>query len=387
VTGSTRGHGEAFGIRRLTLAHFRTYERLSLETEAGGVILTGQNGIGKTNILEALSLLSSGKGLRRAATASLARLVAGQPSGPWAVGVRLATEDGDHQIGIGQDGDHPGRRHIRVDGTAGTHGELSRFCRFTWLTPAQDRVFVGSRGERLRFFDRLALALFPEHGTAWLRYENAMRQRTRLLEDGGDEAWLAGLESEMAGFGAALILNRYRLVHDLQALMDARPETPFPRASVTIVEADQSPAAEKACRIDVLAEALKEALRASRRRDGRAGRCLVGPHRTEIATTHRGKSLPASECSTGEQKALLVGLMLAHARIVAAASPQASTLVLIDEAVAHLDAERRACLAGELADMPAQSWLTGTDLSLFDTFGPSFSRFVVADGGVRPAEE
>lgn len=371
-----------FGVRALTLSHFRTYGQLALDISTPGVILTGPNGAGKTNLLEAISLLAPGRGLRRAATPRLARLVEGAPSGAWAVGARLDVGDGQTQIGIGQDGPGSNRRLVRRDGSNIAQQALADVCRLSWLTPAQDRVFVGSRGDRLRYFDRLALAIAPDHGRHWLRYEEAMRQRARVLEQGGDSAWLTALEVQMAEAGAPLLQNRFRLVAAMQEAMDARPESAFPRGVLAIEEAGGSPGASADSDVIGLEGALIDALKSARGRDARAGRCLVGPHRSDIVVSHRAKNMPASECSTGEQKALLVGLALAHATMVRQNAPDAATLVLFDEAVAHLDRHRRAALAAELVALDAQSWLTGTDASLFEDFPGQFARFQVREGSV-----
>jgi DNA replication and repair protein RecF len=376
-------------LSALRLSRFRSYAEAELELDGRPVVLFGANGAGKTNLLEAVSLLAPGRGLRGAGVEDIARREPDPaPDAVWAVSADVARDGETTRVGVGQDPASPTRKLVRIDGAPASQADLARLLGVAWLTPAQDRVFAGPRGERLKFFDRLVLALKPEHGTAAARYEQAMRERGRLLEEGrADPAWLDALEAEMAARGVALAEGRAQLLARLQSAIDARPEDAFPKAGLALAGEEtggletrlgggDDPAAVEAD----LADALKNA----RRRDAAAKRALTGPHRTDFAAVHRAKAMPAGACSTGEQKALLVGLALAHARALAAerGSPP---LLLLDEAAAHLDADRRAALIEELLDLGSQSWLTGTDEELFAAFADRAQRFEVSEGRAKAA--
>lgn len=371
-------------LSALRLTRFRSYAEAAIALDGRPVVLHGANGAGKTNVLEAVSLLAPGRGLRGASVEEIARRAAdGFPEGPWAVSADLSDGEDVRRIGVGQDPANASRKVMRLDGASATQGDLGRLVRVAWLTPAQDRVFAGPRGERLKMFDRLVLALRPEHGTAANRYERAMRERTRLLEEGArDPAWLDGLEAEMAARGAELADARAELLMLLQEAIDARPEGAFPKADLSLggegggLEAKLAAGLDRASAEAELAAALKDA----RRRDAAAGRALVGPHRTDFAARHRAKAMPAGDCSTGEQKALLVGLALAHARALAAEMGGGPSFLLLDEAAAHLDRDRRAALVEELIALGTQSWLTGTDAELFDAFGDRAQMLKVSEG-------
>lgn len=384
------GQGDAAALAALRLTNFRNYEAAELALDGRPVVLFGANGSGKTNLIEAVSLFAPGRGLRRAGVEELARRGPdGAPAGPWAVSADIARDGETARVGVGQDPANPTRKIVRVDGEPAAQTELGRLIRLTWLTPAQDRVFAGPRGERLKFFDRLVLALRPDHGTAAARYEKAMRERTRLLEEGrADPGWIDGLEAEMAERGAAMASARADLMTRLQAAIDARPESVFPKADLAFAgEASGGLEARCAAGEDAVfvADDFRAALRAARRRDGAAGRALLGPHRTDFAARHREKAMPAGDCSTGEQKALLVGLALAHARTLTAERGGATPLLLLDEAAAHLDRERRAALVEELVALGAQAWMTGTDAELFEAFADRAQRFRVNEGAVAEA--
>jgi DNA replication and repair protein RecF len=378
-------------LRALRLTRFRSYAEAELELDGRPVVLFGANGAGKTNLLEAVSLLAPGKGLRGAGVEEIAQRGSdGAGLGTWAVSADVAGGQGqDVRIGVGQDPASPSRKLVRLDASPATQADVARLIRIAWLTPAQDRVFAGPRGERLKFFDRLALALRPDHGANAARYEQAMRERARLLEEGRfDPSWLDGLEAEMAARGAAIAEARVHLLARLQAAIDARPEGAFPKADLALAPGERSdPTAWLESRLQsgedaVAVEAeFRSNLRDSRRRDAAAGgRTLSGPHRTDFQAAHRAKAMPAGACSTGEQKALLVGLALAHARALAAGRGGAPPLLLLDEAAAHLDADRRAALVEELLDLGAQAWLTGTDRELFAAFGDRAEMFAVTEG-------
>jgi DNA replication and repair protein RecF len=375
-------------LSALRLTRFRSYATVELTLDARPVALFGPNGAGKTNLLEAVSLLSPGRGFRGATVEEIAqRRPDGESLGAWAVSADVATGEGaPARVGVGQDPAHLTRKLVRLEGAPAAQSDLGRLIRIAWLTPAQDRVFVGPRSERLKFFDRLVLALRPDHATAAARYEHAMRERGRLLEEGRSEpSWLDGLEAEMALRGVALAEARAELLRRLQAAIDARPEGAFPKADLAL-RGEGSGGLEAAFlsggdRADLEA-ALQRGLREGRRRDAAAGRTLLGPHRTDLAVRHRAKAMPAGDCSTGEQKALLVGLALAHARALAAAGGGPPVL-LLDEAAAHLDRDRRAALAEELLALRGQAWLTGTDKELFAAFGERAQQLSISDGRVE----
>ena len=347
-------------LSRLSLTNFRSYADAVLAPGPGFVILTGENGAGKTNLLEAVSLLSPGRGLRGASLSDIAR---SGGAGGFAVAARL----GDVEIGTGTVAVAPERRQVRINGASASATSLSEWLSILWLTPAMDRLFTESAGGRRRFLDRLVLALEPGHAVHAARYEAAMRARNKLLSDEGprDEAWLAALEGRMAEHGAALAAARDATVEALSGRLAGQPEGPFARAAIALEgwEAERDLAA---------------VLRAARSRDAAAGRALEGPHRTDLAVTHAGKGQPASRSSTGEQKALLLGLILAHAELVAERAGRRPVL-LLDEVAAHLDPQRRRALFEALADAGGQVWMTGTEASLFDGIR-SAAWFEVEDG-------
>jgi DNA replication and repair protein RecF len=344
-------------VSRLSLTDFRSYGDALVAPRPGFVILTGENGAGKTNMLEAVSLLAPGRGLRRAALAEMARQGGG---GGFAVAARL----GDLEIGTGTLPAAPERRQVRVNGAAASANSLSEWLSVVWLTPAMDRLFVEGASGRRRFLDRLVLALRPGHAVHAARYEAAMRARNKLLaEERPDLAWLAALEARMAEHGAALSEARVTTVAALAERIAAAPEGPFARAGLAIhgeLEGD---------------------LAAARQRDAVAGRTLAGPHRADLAVTHLSKNQPAGLCSTGEQKALLVGLVLAHAGLVAERTGR-RPILLLDEIAAHLDPRRRAVLFARLADGGGQVWMTGTEPAPFVEIGAA-SRFEIDRGAVR----
>jgi DNA replication and repair protein RecF len=348
-------------VARLSLNDFRSYPDAVIAPGPGFVVLTGENGAGKTNLLEAVSLLSPGRGLRGASLAEMARRGGG---GGFAVAARV----GDADIGTGTGPGSPDRRLVRIDGAPASATSLSQWLSVLWLTPAMDRLFADSASARRRFLDRLVLALRPDHATHAARYEAAMRARNTLLAEAGmwDEAWLAALEARMAEHGAALFQARTATVAALGERLAGAPDGPFARSALAL---------EGGAPAD---------LAATRARDAAAGRTLAGPHRADLAVTHLGKDQPASLCSTGEQKALLIGLVLAHADLVAERAGR-RPILLLDEIAAHLDPLRREALFERLADAGGQVWMTGTEPALFAEIGASASRFEVAGGAVRAA--
>jgi len=366
---------------RLKLHWFRSHELAEFELISEPVVLFGANGAGKTNILEAISLLAPGRGLRRATYQEVGQRNSDQP---WAINAELKLPDGDFSVGTGLDG-QSNRRLVRIDGSNSTAGALGRLLRQVWLTPAQDRIFSGPRGTRLRFFDRLVFSLFPDHGKAVSSYEKAMRGRQKLLDDGGyDSAWLSGLEQQMASFGANMIINRDQVILRLRSQVKARNDSAFPQAELEL-QSDADLAVTSKTEITEVAAWLLDGFAATRNIDAKAGRTLSGPHRADLAVSWPAKQMPASDCSTGEQKALLVGLTLAHARAVTADSNSSPPLILLDEACAHLDVDRRAALIDELCQLKGQAWLTGTDRNLFTKFANKAQFFEVSETGITRA--
>jgi DNA replication and repair protein RecF len=349
-------------IARLSLQDFRSYADASIRPGAGLVVLTGENGAGKTNILEAVSLLSPGRGLRGAALSEMARRGGG---GGFAVAARI----GDTDIGTGTAANAPERRQVRINGAAASANSLSEWLSILWLTPAMDRLFQEGASGRRRFLDRLVLALAPGHALHAARYEAAMRARNKLLaEDDPDPQWLAALEARMAEHGAELDRARREAVSALAARLAAAPDGPFARAGLALEGWTGG------------ADLARE-LAAARSRDRAAGRTLAGPHRTDLAVSHLGKDQPAAACSTGEQKALLLAITLAHAELVAEHRGM-RPILLLDEVAAHLDPSRRKALFQRLAESGGQVWMTGTERALFAEV-PEGACFIAVPQDVR----
>lgn len=351
-------------LARLSLTDFRNHADAVLAPGPGFVVLSGDNGAGKTNVLEAVSLLAPGRGLRRAPLSEMAR-----QGGSGGFGVAAVLAD-DTALGTGTRPDALERRLVRINGAPATATALAEWLTVLWLTPAMDRLFVEPAGERRRFLDRLALALAPGHANHASRYEAAMRERNRLLADDcpADPEWLAALEARMAEHGAAVDAARRTTVTMLAERIAASTAGAFPRAGLSIEGWGGD------------ADRLRAELAAGRTRDAAAGRTLAGPHRSDLAVVHLEKGQAAHRCSTGEQKALLLGLVLAHAALVAERAGR-PPLLLLDEVAAHLDPGRRAALFERLAGS-GQVWLTGTEPSLFDAIGMEATRFHVVDGRV-----
>jgi DNA replication and repair protein RecF len=357
-------------ILGLTLADFRSYERATLATGGRSVFLFGVNGAGKTNLLEAISLFSPGRGMRGAALAELGRRTPGEAEGrAWSVLAEVATgEAGVVRIGTGVEEAGETRRLVRLDGVAAPPGRMTEHVRPLWLTPAQDRLFLDSPGGRRRFLDRLVFAAEPVHAANASAYERALRERTRLLADGAaDPAWLAALERRMAEAGSRVAEARAATVLALQEEIDARRERPFPQAELGLSGESERMALAGAS-IGAVEQDLERRLAAGRARDAAAGRALIGPHRADLTVIDRQLGRPAAECSTGEQKALILNLVLAQAGRLSRAEPQPNPILLLDEVAAHLDAFRRAALTHEIEALGLQAFLTGVDAALFDTF-------------------
>jgi DNA replication and repair protein RecF len=370
-------------VERLTLSNFRNYVHAAVEVGREPQVLIGANGAGKTNLLEAVSLLAPGQGMRRAAYPDLAR---GTGDGGWAVAAHTHTHTGPIDIGTGllaenADSDRAGRT-VRINGETTGAGALADYVEVVWLTPAMDGLFTGPASERRRFLDRLILCFDPQYRTGASRFERAMQQRNRLLADGvRDASRFEGLELLLAETGVAIAAQRAEAVSALASIMAERtsrdPNSPFPAAGLALegaLEADleRFPAVE-------VEDLYRQRLRQGRERDRAAGRTLDGPHRSDLLVAHAPKSMPARLCSTGEQKALLIGLILAHAELVARRR-EAAPILLLDEITAHLDAARRAALFEEILRLGAQAWMTGTDASAFSWLEGKARFWRVEDG-------
>lgn len=352
-------------ISQLTLKNFRNYPELRLNAAPGFVVLSGENGAGKTNILEAVSLLSPGRGLRRAALKDMAYEYS---AGDFAVAAEL---DGV-QLGTGTSAEYPERRKTRVNGAAVPTNDLAQWLSILWLTPAMDRLFMEGASGRRNFLDRLVTALEPDHARNCTRYDAARRERNRLLADEymPDTEWLEALDGQLASFGSAVAQARFRIT---EALNDALAITDDSLFAAAKLDLDDGELREQA--------ALQEALRANHRADRAAGRTLKGPHRADLTVFHGAKDQTAEKCSTGEQKALLFSIILAHADLIAQQRGN-RPILLIDEVAAHLDPRRRAALFEKLAEKGGQVWLTGTEPELFDDVPDDALHFRVTEGNV-----
>ena len=367
-------------LRRLTLTDFRSYARAEIAFDGRPVAIAGENGAGKTNLLEAVSLIGPGRGLRSARLDELPRI---DGPGGWAVAARVDDGEDERRFGVGAEASRPDRRVCRIDdASASGPGAFAEHLRFLWLTPAMDRLFMEGASERRRFLDRMTLAHDPAHGKAGSAYEKAMRQRQRLLDEGGrDNEWLSALERQMAEAGVALAAGRRETAAMLAAANVADDGEDFPAADIAL-EGDLETALADMGVSDVEDE-FTEKLRACRRRDADAGRALSGPHRSDMAVTHRKKGRAARLCSTGEQKALLIGLVLANASALAARPGGAPLILLLDEIAAHLDPDRRARLFEILDGLGFQTLMTGTDQSLFSAWGDRAQHFEARDGAIH----
>jgi DNA replication and repair protein RecF len=403
-------------LSRLTVTDFRCYARAEIEADGRPVVLAGPNGAGKTNLLEAISYLAPGRGLRQARLSDVARRAAPDatpltgfpgPPGPWAVAATVATPDGPRDLGTGRDpaigaqGDGGGngggngagghgetgrpreRRVVRIDGApARSQQELGEILAIVWLSPRMDGLFRDSGSARRRFLDRLVYGFDPAHAGRVAAYEQALRARARLLKQGGaEDAWLTALEDTMARHGIAIAAARRDLVGRLTQASGAANGTAsgtangagqgagrgaFPVAGLAL-DGDIEAALEGQAALAV-EDGLRARLAESRPRDAATGGAAVGPHRSDLAVSHRERGLPAALCSTGEQKALLISIVLAHARLLALHRDSAP-LLLLDEIAAHLDEERRHALFDEILELGVQAWLTGTDATVFADLG------------------
>ena len=353
-------------VTKLILSHFRSHRRNDLYVEKKMIAVWGPNGAGKTNILEAVSLLSPGRGLRGAAAGDFTR----QPENiGWKLTSTLDTPSGVHEVVTS--GEPEGSRKVMIDGKPAPQVALGRIARVLWLTPAMDRLWSGGAEGRRRFLDRITLSFDPDHAGRALDYEKALRERNRLLKTGeGDAGWFAALEARLAQTGADI----HRARSDALALIAAAQDdakSSFPAADLFLAAGteDTDPGD---------ADALREALARGRRLDERAGRTLIGAHRADLQAVYRAKGAAADQCSTGEQKALLLSIVLANARALSKAEG-APPILLLDEVAAHLDADRRAALYTEIRALRSQAWMTGTERALFDSIPGGFEDLEVHD--------
>lgn len=350
-------------ITTLTLSHFRSHRAARLAFDGRPVAISGPNGAGKTNILEAVSLLSPGRGLRRAGSDELARK-------PESLGwkIRAETASPFHDLETFAEGATP--RQVRIDGKPATQVALGRILRILWLVPAMDRLWIEAAEGRRRFLDRMTLSFAPDHADAVLAYEKAMRDRNRLLKDMVTDAhWYSALESQMAEAASQITSNRHHALNRIAAAQSGA-ETAFPAAALSLIgpEGHDTP------------KDLASALADNRRRDMAAGRTLIGPHRADLSAVYTAKGVPADQCSTGEQKALLISLILSNARALAA-DLGTPPILLLDEVAAHLDQNRRAALYDEICALGAQALMTGTEPGLFDSLGARAQNVTVVEQG------
>lgn len=375
-------------VRRVALTNFRSYAGATIETDGRPVVLAGANGVGKTNLLDAISLLSPGRGLRGARLSEhVRRGPFASDAALWAVAATVAREGETYEIGTGLAHTPRGseRRLVRMNGApAQSSADLADIVQMLWLTPAMDRLFIEGASGRRRFLDRLVLGFEPAHARTSARYETAMRERARLLKFGPREpAWLDGLEAEMSETGIAVAAARASTVARLNtALSERRNAGSFPCAQLSLTgDTDTLVLNEDVIEAQTF---LREQLTQLRTRDAESGRTGVGPHLSDLAVRHTGKRADARECSTGEQKALLVSIVLADAWELASRNDGLCPVLLLDEIAAHLDAKRRVALFEEILAIGAQAWMTGTDVTLFSDLVGSAEIFTVDDGRFLP---
>ena len=372
----------SLSVSKISLTGYRNYRSVRLLTASSPVILTGDNGSGKTNLLEAISLLVPGRGMRRAALGDLQNLNAPEP---WAVAVEMNTPSGILTIGTGSDPQETDsdRRVVHIDGkNSRSQSALAEHVAMAWITPDMDRILADGASARRKLLDRLAYSFDPAHNGRIHRYEKALRERLRLLRDGpADATWLAALEDEMAQTGVAIAAAR---IHMLRQLRTAIADTngAFPHADLALKGlAEEALETEPAL---VVEDKLRAALARTRGEDAQSGTCHTGPHRSDLIVTHRAKKCPADLCSTGEQKALLIAIMIAYVRMLITARGM-TPLFLLDDIAAHLDDFRREALFDEIRSLGVQAWLTGTDESFFSHLLPYAQHIGVEHGNLRPA--
>ena len=355
-------------VTRLRLTHFRSHQTFDLDCAPGAVVMTGENGIGKTNVLEALSMLAPGRGLRSAKFDEMRferRL-------DWTVAADIVGPHGEMKAGVAL---REKGRHVRIDASNGKIDDIAQYLPQLWLTPAMDRLFVDAASGRRKFLDRFAQSLDAGLAACLSGFEKAMRERNKLLglcdgrPDAAQSRWLEGLEETMALHATAIAAARLAALDALAVGLAAVPDAAFPRAEISLSGALEADLRRRSA-LDV-EDDYRALLAAQRAPDAAAGRALEGPHRSDLLVSYAAKAMPASACSTGEQKALLVGLILAQAHSVAE-KRGAVPLLLLDEVTAHLDRHRRGALADILAALGGQSWITGTDREMFGGFETAF---------------
>lgn len=365
-------------VQTLSLSNFRNYSYARMQVDAGPVVILGANGAGKTNILEAISLLTPGRGLRRSKIPDMDNV---NNNAPWAISAEISGITSEAHIGTGRDNEkEPGtdKRIVKIDGKiARTQTELGKIFSVLWLTPQMDNLFIEGNSERRKFIDRLVFSFDSDHATRINAYEQVMRERNRLLQmERSDPHWLGALEQKMAEHGIAITVARNNTIEHLNNAMLLAGHG-FPKAHITLLGAIEDILAQGSAL--AAEEHFRELLRNSRKQDASIGRCLSGVHRTQIEVLHTAKNMPAELCSTGEQKALLISVILAQARAGSLWHGSIPAL-LLDEVATHLDITRRNALFAELADIGAQSWLTGTDRNVFDGVDAQF--FTVNNGDI-----
>jgi DNA replication and repair protein RecF len=381
----------ALWLGRLALTDFRNYGHGALAVDRRPVVLTGPNGAGKTNLLEAISFLVPGRGLRQARLSEVDRVVGGERGGAWGVASTVCRSDDAVEIGTGRDASQAAdagreRRLVKINGAfVGGPSALAEYLAVIWLTPQMDRLFLDSAGARRRFLDRLVYGFDPDHAGRLARYEHALQERSQLLRQGGsgswDTAWLGALEQQIAEGGVAIAAARRELIERLGQAV-ARGVGPFPQAALALDGAVEGWLAEMPAL--AVEDRFRDQLAADRPRDAESGGAHCGTHRSDLRVTHLARGLPAAQCSTGEQKALLISIVLAEAR-VQIDSRGVAPILLLDEVVAHLDAIRRTALFEEILALDLQAWLTGTEAALFAELGGRAQFLGVRDAVVTPA--
>ncbi len=381
-------------IGKLTLTDFRNYRAATMAVQPGSVVLVGPNGAGKTNCIEAVSLLTAGRGLRSLPFSELAR---SGGAGGWAIAARVSISGEDIEIGTGVQPSPGGvvsaraARIVKIDHDIAKGSGALASVRMLWLTPAMDGLFTGPASDRRRFLDRLVLSLDPSYASAAAIFDRAMRQRNKALESMSPPQLLTAIEAQMADAGVSMAAARRRatesLAGEIMEECERDPDSVFPWAGLTLqghLEGQVGDMDE-----GEMIDAYRQLLSRARDRDRAAGRTLTGPHRSDLEVTHGPKNTPAKMCSTGEQKALLIGLVLAHARLIKKTSGGISPLILLDEIAAHLDLGRRLALFSSIASLNAQVWMTGTDADIFSPLQnvTETQLFLVSNGAIVPAND
>ena len=374
------GYAAKVVVQQLKLSNYRNYRTFSVNFSGKHVVFTGHNGAGKTNLLEAISLLSPGRGLRRSTYGDL--ICASADNNSFAVFAKLYSDLFD-EVDIGTTCDNAdGGRKVRINGTSTSADRLTDYCRISWLIPAMDGLFTGSASDRRRFLDRMVLSIDPSHGRRVLDFEKVMRSRNRLLLDGNtNNGWFDALETQMAELATAIAAARIDVIRLLDGGKESDSHDVFPHP-ILVIEGLLEQALINQSAIDV-EEYYRQKLHDGRPLDRAAGRTLEGPHRSDMKVFYAQKNMPAALCSTGEQKSLLMGLILAHAKITAQISGMAPVL-LLDEMAAHLDEQRRIALFNILDELGGQSFMTGTDRQLFNALDDRAEFFEISDGALLP---